>query len=467
MEIRTRFAPSSTGYLHIGSMRTALYSWLFAKRFNGTFILRIEDTDIKRSNPLFVKNILKTLKWLGIDWDEGPYFQSKRLFLYKKNINKMLKIGAAYKCYCSMNRLKKIRLLQILKGEKPRYDQKCRNMFSNKYINNDYVVRFKNPNHGTVMFHDQIRGKIIFNNIELDDLIIQRQNGMPTYNFCAIIDDLDMNITHVIRGEDHINNTPRQINILKSLNAKIPTYAHVSMVVDNNKNNLSKRKNSSSILAYKKEGFLKESILNYLLKLGWSYGNKEFFYLEEMKKLFSLQTINKSSSTLNIKKLLWFNYHYLNTLPINNDLINYFKKHLYKSKIFCEDEVKLKRIIEIFRKRCKTLKEIVLKSQFFFYDIKYIDKKLINKYLFINYKSIFTVIYNKLFDMKYWNDKNIMILIKTISLQFQLSIQQICMPLRIFMTGTNNSPSISIIMDIIGKKESLKRIKKLLYYSDK
>ncbi|MCW5197004.1 glutamate--tRNA ligase [Buchnera aphidicola] len=465
MEIRTRFAPSSTGDLHIGSVRTAFYSWLFSKCFNGIFILRIEDTDIVRSNSIYVKNILETLRWLDIDWDKGPYFQSQRLSLYKEKINEMLEIGVAYKCYCTVDRLKKIRLLQILHGKKPKYDQKCRNIPLNKQGSDNYVIRFKNPNWGKVVFSDIIRGTIVFNNSELDDLIIQRQNGLPTYNFCSIIDDLEMKITHVIRGEDHINNTPRQINILKSLGSNIPIYTHVSMVVDDKKNNLSKRKNACSILQYKKEGFFKESVLNYLFKLGWSYNNQEFYSLTDMKKIFSLKMLNKSPSTFSIKKLLWFNQYYLNVLPIDDYLINNFKMFLHVPKILLQDRFKLARIIKLFRKRGKTLKEIALQSHFFFCDIK-INKDLINKYLFPNYKKIFIMIYCDLFYIDHWNHINIMMVIKNISVRFRLSNHHICMPLRIFMTGVDVSPNISIIMDIIGKRESLKRIKKLLYYSN-
>ncbi|KAF0719896.1 putative glutamate--tRNA ligase, mitochondrial, partial [Aphis craccivora] len=295
MKVKTRFAPSPTGNLHIGSIRTALYSWLFARRHNGKFVLRIEDTDFERSNSSSVQSIFQGLKWLGLNWDEGPYFQTERLKRYKEVIEIMLKTGNAYKCYCSPKEIEEERSKQISEGKKPRYTGVCRNLKTQYNINKQYTIRFKNPTFGKVTFEDKIRGKITFNNIELDDLIIQRSNGIPTYNFCVVIDDLDMNITHVIRGEDHINNTPRQINILKSLKARIPIYAHVSMILNENGKKFSKRENAENIIEYNKKGFLPEALINYIIRLGWSHGNQEIFTISELKKLFNLDAINKSA----------------------------------------------------------------------------------------------------------------------------------------------------------------------------
>ncbi|QCI27059.1 glutamate--tRNA ligase [Buchnera aphidicola] len=463
MKIKTRFAPSSTGLLHIGNIRTALYSWLFAKRHNGSFVLRIEDTDFIRSNKIYVDNILNTLKWLGIIWDEGPYFQSQRLVFYKNKINEMLDLGCAYKCYCSVNRLNKMRLKQISNGIKPSYDRKCRYDNSSKKGHQEYVIRFKNPLEGNVIFYDQIRGKIIFNNSELDDLIIQRRNGFPTYNFCVVIDDWDMKITHVIRGEDHINNTPRQINILKSLNANIPNYAHVSMVINSNKSNLSKRKKDSSILEYKEQGFFKEAILNYLIKLGWSYKDKEFFSIDEMKKLFSIKNVSKSSSELNLKKLLWMNHHYLNNIPIDLILIKKFKKYLKNFKIKVNKKINLIKIIKLLRNRCNTLQDLVLQSRYFFENVEKFNFILIKKFFSQDSYKIVKIIYQKLYNIKLWNSENIVILFKKISQKYFISLKNIYMSLRIAITGLEESPSINTIMDIIGKNESLKRLKKLLY----
>ncbi|WP_343189736.1 glutamate--tRNA ligase [Buchnera aphidicola (Takecallis taiwana)] len=462
MNIKTRFAPSSTGCLHIGSVRTALYSWLFAQHYNGSFILRIEDTDIKRSNNQYIDNIIKTLKWLGIFWDEGPYLQSDRLTIYKNKINELLDSGHAYRCYCSIDRLKKLRLKQILHGYKPNYDRKCRDKKRLILNNQDYVVRFKNPVTDQVIFHDQIRGKIIFNNSELDDLVIQRRNGMPTYNFCVVIDDLDMNITHVIRGEDHINNTPRQINILKALNAYIPNYAHVSMVINPDKSNFSKRKNACDVLEYKEKGFLKEAILNYLLRLGWSYQNQEIFDINEIKKIFSIRNISKSPSEFNLKKLLWFNSYYLNKLPIDCMFINQLKKYLIKLNIQYNQDINIIKVIELMRSRCSTLQELAVKSRFFFDDIINIDAKLMKKYFFKQYNVILQFIYDTLYSLKFWNAESIIYSLKSIAMEFSILLKNIFMSLRIAITGSDQSPNISVIMEILGKERTLCRIKKLL-----
>lgn len=299
----TRFAPSPTGFLHIGNIRTAFFSWLYSRKNNGKFILRIEDTDINRSNKNYSDYIFYILEWLGLYWDEGPIFQSNRLSFYKEIINKMLIKGLAYKCFCSKERINRLRYICKKKKIKPIYDRFCRNkdFFSKK--NKCYVIRFKNNIKGKIFFNDIIYGKISINNYELDDFVIQRSNGIPTYNFCVSVDDYYMNITHVIRGNEHINNTPKQINILNSLNYKLPFYAHLPIILDKNKKKLSKRNINSNIFNYINNGFLPESILNYIIRLGWSYGNKEIFNINEMKYLFNLKDINKSPCIINIDKL--------------------------------------------------------------------------------------------------------------------------------------------------------------------
>ena len=376
MIIKTRFAPSPTGYFHIGSVRTALYSWLFAKHNKGLFLLRLEDTDFERSTTSSVDNIIKGLEWLGLTWDEGPYFQSKQLDKYREAAYEMLKSGHAYKCYCSKNRLDKLRKNQILMGLKPRYDRKCRNLKKEYATNKVYVIRFRNPKIGKVIFNDHIRGKIVFDNTELDDLIILRSNKIPTYNFCVVIDDRDMNITHVIRGEDHINNTPRQINILRALGVTIPQYAHVSMIVDSFGKKLSKRNNIVDIMEYYKMGYLPEAILNYIVRLGWSYGNQEIFNLNEMKKLFTLEGINKSSSVFDTKKLLWLNHHYINTLPVN--YISQCLKYYFRQKnIDIKKGPVLTDVINILGHRCKTLQEFVKLSRYFYEDFNCADNEVI------------------------------------------------------------------------------------------
>ena len=315
MKIKTRFAPSPTGYLHVGGARTALYSWLFSRHAGGEFVLRIEDTDLERSTQDAIDAIMDGMNWLNLDWDEGPYFQTKRFDRYNAVIDEMLEQGTAYKCYCSKERLEALREKQMENGEKPRYDGHCRDSQCSHTDDEPHVVRFRNPQEGSVIFDDKIRGPIEFSNQELDDLIIRRTDGSPTYNFCVVVDDWDMEITHVIRGEDHINNTPRQINILKALGAPVPEYAHVSMILGDDGKKLSKRHGAVGVMQYRDDGYLPQALLNYLVRLGWSHGDQEIFSIDEMKEFFTLEAINKSASAFNTEKLQWLNHHYINHMP--------------------------------------------------------------------------------------------------------------------------------------------------------
>ncbi|QCI24179.1 glutamate--tRNA ligase [Buchnera aphidicola (Muscaphis stroyani)] len=463
MTVITRFAPSPTGNLHIGSIRTALYSWLFARHYNGKFLLRIEDSDVERSTLESVQSILSGLKWLGLNWDKGPYFQSERLDRYKNVIRLMLNEGKAYKCYCSFEKIKKEREFQISKNKKPRYSGTCRNLKNEIRFNQDYVVRFKNPLSGKVIFSDQIRGRISFDNSELDDLIIQRSNGMPTYNFCVVVDDLDMNVTHVIRGEDHINNTPRQINILKSLEANIPIYAHVSMILDETGKKISKRKDSMNIIEYRENGFLPEALLNYILRLGWSYGDKEIFDLVEMKKLFNLKFISKSPSIINEKKLLWLNRHYINNLPfhyVSECLKFYFKKR----NIDIKNGPNVECIIELFKNRCYTFQQIVDSSHYFYKDFSYFDKIAAHKYLVCHNFLVLKELYKKIFFLYLWETKGLSKVIDKISIKFKMKKKEISMILRVSVTGNVHSPGISTVMYLIGREKTLIRINKAINY---
>ncbi|WP_334327265.1 glutamate--tRNA ligase, partial [Gilliamella apicola] len=325
MKIKTRFAPSPTGYLHVGGARTALYSWLYTRHAKGAFVLRIEDTDLERSTPEAIEAIMEGMNWLKLSWDEGPYYQTKRFDRYNQVIDEMLAKGTAYRCYCSKERLEKLREEQMAKGEKARYDGHCRCDEVQKQHSHTkpHVVRFANPVDGVVVFNDLIRGPIEIANKELDDLIIRRTDGSPTYNFCVVVDDWDMEITHVIRGEDHINNTPRQINILKALGAPLPEYGHVSMILGDDGQKLSKRHGAVSVMQYRDDGYLPEALLNYLVRLGWSHGDQEIFSVPEMIDFFSLDAVSKSASAFNTEKLLWLNHHYINHLDAD-----YVAQHL-------------------------------------------------------------------------------------------------------------------------------------------
>lgn len=456
--IKTRFSPSPTGKLHIGGARTALYNFLFAKHYKGKFILRIEDSDINRSNKKYIKNIVTIMRWLKLYWDEGPYFQTKRLERYQFFIKKMLKQGTAYKCFCSKERLNTLKKKQISLGKKPKYDKYC--FFNKSMINKHYVIRFNNPLEGSVNFIDQIRGLITFKNSELDDLIICRSNGLPTYNFCVVIDDYDMNITHIIRGEEHINNTPRQINILKAIGANIPIYAHISMILDENRHKLSKRSFATSIDQYYNEGYLQEAIINYLSRLGWSYGNKEIFNINELKNFFCIDNINKSSCIFDIKKLQWLNHYYIKSISpekIAKRLIPYMKKE----NLNILSGPSLIDIVKIFNTRCKTLKEIVYACKFFYVEIKKFDFFLEKKYLDVNLINLLKFFYNKIEEIKIyqWDKNNIKKIILSIVQDFNLKeVKIINVPIRIAVTGKSTSPELYTILYLLGKKSVLKRI---------
>ena len=313
MTIKTRFAPSPTGYLHIGGARTALFSWLYARKHGGKFVLRIEDTDLERSTVESVNAILEGMTWLGLEYDEGPFFQTQRFDRYKEVIKQLLDEGKAYRCYCTKDELEAMRNEQMANKQKPRYDGRCRTR-SEPREGVEPVIRFRNPTEGAVVVDDLVRGKVVFQNSELDDLIIARGDGTPTYNLVVVVDDLEMGIDYVIRGDDHLNNTPRQINILKALGAEPPRYAHVPMILGEDGKRLSKRHGAVSVMQYRDDGYLPEAVLNYLVRLGWSHGDQEIFSIGEMVELFDVADINNSASTFNTSKLLWLNQHYIKTL---------------------------------------------------------------------------------------------------------------------------------------------------------
>lgn len=363
VKVRTRFAPSPTGYLHVGGARTALYSWLYAKHNNGEFVLRIEDTDLERSTPEATAAIIEGMEWLNLPWEHGPYYQTKRFDRYNQVIDEMIEQGLAYRCYCTKEHLEELRHTQEQNKEKPRYDRHCLHDH-NHSPDEPHVVRFKNPTEGSVVFDDAVRGRIEISNSELDDLIIRRTDGSPTYNFCVVVDDWDMGITHVVRGEDHINNTPRQINILKAIGAPIPTYAHVSMINGDDGQKLSKRHGAVSVMQYRDDGYLPEALINYLVRLGWGHGDQEIFSREEMINYFELDHVSKSASAFNTEKLQWLNQHYIRELPPE-----YVAKHLewhYKDQgIDTSNGPALTDIVSMLAERCKTLKEMARSSRYF------------------------------------------------------------------------------------------------------
>ncbi|EOY8379178.1 glutamate--tRNA ligase, partial [Escherichia coli] len=430
MKIKTRFAPSPTGYLHVGGARTALYSWLFARNHGGEFVLRIEDTDLERSTPEAIEAIMDGMNWLSLEWDEGPYYQTKRFDRYNAVIDQMLEEGTAYKCYCSKERLEALREEQMAKGEKPRYDGRCRHSHEHHADDEPCVVRFANPQEGSVVFDDQIRGPIEFSNQELDDLIIRRTDGSPTYNFCVVVDDWDMEITHVIRGEDHINNTPRQINILKALKAPVPVYAHVSMINGDDGKKLSKRHGAVSVMQYRDDGYLPEALLNYLVRLGWSHGDQEIFTREEMIKYFTLNAVSKSASAFNTDKLLWLNHHYINALPPEY-VATHLQWHIEQENIDTRNGPQLADLVKLLGERCKTLKEMAQSCRYFYEDFAEFDADAAKKHLRPVARQPLEVVRDKLAAITDWTAENVHHAIQATADELEVGMGKVGMPLRV------------------------------------
>lgn len=463
MKIKTRFAPSPTGYLHVGGARTALYSWLYARHMDGEFLLRIEDTDLERSTQEAIDVIIDGMNWLGLNWDEGPYFQTQRFERYNQVIDQMLEEGTAYRCYCSRERLEALRETQMANNEKPRYDGRCRNGYHNHTIDEQHVVRFSNPQQGSVIFNDLIRGPIEVHNEQLDDLIIRRSDGAPTYNFCVVVDDWDMEITHVIRGEDHINNTPRQINILRALGAPVPEYAHVSMILGDDGKKLSKRHNAVNVMQYRDDGYLPAALLNYLVRLGWSHGDQELFTREEMVQLFTLDAVGKSASAFNTDKLLWLNHHYITQQPPEY-VAAHLAWHIKDQGIDTAHGPELTTIVKLLGERCKTLKEMAQSCRYFYEEFSEFDPQAAEKHLRPQARQPLELVRNKLAAITDWRVENIHQAIQETAEQLALGMGKVGMPLRVAVTGGGQSPAMDATVFTIGQRRSLTRINKALAF---
>lgn len=462
MKVKTRFAPSPTGFLHVGGARTALYSWLHAKNKGGEFVLRIEDTDIARSTQEAVDAILEGMTWMGLTWDEGPYYQTKRFDRYKEIIAKMLADGTAYKCYCSKERVNELREAQEKAGQSPRYDSKCRDL-TPQDTDALYVIRFKNPKEGSVKFDDHVRGPIEFSNTELDDLIIQRTDGTPTYNFCVVVDDWDMGITYVVRGEDHINNTPRQINILEALGAPLPEYAHVAMILGDDGAKLSKRHGAVSVMQFRDEGYLPEALKNYLVRLGWSHGDQEIFSEKEMIELFSLDAINKAPSAFNTEKLLWLNQHYIKSLDPAY-VAQHLAWHMDNQKIDTTNGPDLPEVVSALSERAKTLVELAATSRYFFEEYDELDAAAAKKHLRPVAKDALVLAQQKLQANDDWTDATLHQIINDTADELGIGMGKVGMPLRVAITGGGQSPSLDVTLRLIGKERSIKRIGRALEF---
>lgn len=456
MTCRTRFAPSPTGYLHVGSARTALYCWLYAKNQKGAFILRIEDTDRERSTPEAVEAILESMRWLGLDYDEGPFYQTDHFERYKEVAQQLLQQGHAYRCYCSKERLEKLREDLTANKEKPRYDGLCRNLTTSD-SSQAHVIRFKNPQAGTVIFNDAVRGKVEIANNELDDLIIMRTDGTPTYNFTVVVDDADMKIDIVIRGEDHIANTPRQINILQALGAKIPQYAHIPMILGDDGKRLSKRHGAVSVLQYRDDGYLPHALLNYLVRLGWSHGDQEIFSIDEMIGSFDLQHISKSAAAFNTEKLNWLNQHYLKTLPVH-EVARQLEWQMQRLGIDYAQGPDLNKIVSALCDRVKTTVEMAEKSRYFYSDAINLDPEAAAKHLTPSIKEPLQELHARLLAIDNWQATAIHQVITEVIEKFSIGMGKIAQPLRVAVTGNTISPSIDVTLELIGREKSLQRI---------
>ena len=459
MTVVTRFAPSPTGYLHIGGARTALFSWAYAKRHQGKFILRIEDTDIERSTPEAVEAIMDGMTWLHLDFDEGPIYQTKRMAVYKQYIDQLIKEDKAYLCYSSKEELEVLRESQMKAGLKPKYDGKWRpepgKSLPPTPKNIQPVVRFKNPTSGVVSWHDLVKGEITIANEELDDLVIARGDGTPTYNFCVVIDDWEMKVTHVIRGDDHINNTPRQINLLKALNANIPAYAHLSMILGDDGQKLSKRHGAVSVMQYFDQGYLPEAILNYLARLGWSHGDDEIFSMTDFCQWFDLDHITSSSAQFNTEKLDWLNSHYIKTLPldrISSSIEPYLKKVVHTPI----DQNLLIGAIDIHRERANHLTNLA-KDIAYIFEVQKPNQQDFEKH--INAEALeliksFQASLNKID----WTKEAIHNVMNEVVTLHAIKFPKLAMPLRVLLTGIAQSPSIDAVMAILGRDETMKRL---------
>lgn len=461
MTARTRFAPSPTGYLHIGGARTALFSWLYARKHGGTFILRIEDTDLTRSTVESVNAILEGMTWLGLEYDEGPFYQTHRFDHYKAVIAQLVAEGKAYRCYCTKEELEAMRAEQQARKEKPRYDGRCRSRTTPRE-GVEPVIRFKNPLDGDVLVDDFIHGKVRFQNSELDDLVIARGDGTPTYNLTVVVDDIDMTVTHVIRGDDHLNNTPRQINIIRALGKEPPRYAHVPMILGSDGQRLSKRHGAVSVMQYREEGYLPEALLNYLVRLGWSHGDQEIFSIDEMIELFDVPDVNKSASAFNAQKLLWLNQHYIkNSAPAH--VAHHLSWHIGRLGIDPATGPDLEEVVKAQRERAKTLVEMAENSVYFYREFEAYDEQAATKNLTADVVSAFEGLAEQLRTIE-WTAEAIHNAIAQVAERLELKLGKVAQPLRVAMTGTGVSPPIDVTVHLIGRDRALARLDRALNY---
>ena len=451
--IKVRFAPSPTGFLHIGGVRTALFNWLFARHHGGKFILRIEDTDLSRSTEESIQEILESMRWLGLDWDEGPFRQTERQEIYTKKVMHLLSIGKAYHCYCTPEELDQKRSDAQKAGLKPKYDGTC--LERTDKPQKPYVVRFKATAEGSVVVEDLLRGKVIFDIAELDDLIIQRTDGTPTYNFVVVVDDSEMGITHVIRGDDHLSNTPRQCLLYDALDFKRPRFSHISMILGQDKARLSKRHGATSALAYRDMGYMPDAMINYLARLGWSHGDQEIFSREEMIEHFSFDSVHTSAAVFDADKLSWLNENYIKSTPAE-ELARHLEPYLIRAEVLQKDHglswQEIARVVPCLNERSKTLVEMAEKSAFFFKQEVEFDEKARNKFLTDEAKPLIEKIITKLSELDDYSVENIESLFKKIVEEEGMKLGKLAQPVRVALTGTTVSPGIYDVILLLGKE---------------
>jgi len=460
--MRTRFAPSPTGFLHVGGARTALFCYLQARHDKGVFILRIEDTDLERSTPESVQAILDGMHWLGLDYDEGPFYQTQRFDRYAEVVRRLLDEGKAYHCYCSKERIDALREEQMKQGLKPRYDGRCRDG-AEPAPGVKPVVRFRNPVEGEVVFDDLVRGRISISNTELDDLVIARPDGSPTYNFTVVVDDIDMAVSLVIRGDDHINNTPRQINIYRALGADLPDFAHVPMILGDDGARLSKRHGAVGVMQYRDDGYLPQALLNYLVRLGWSHGDQEIFSLQEMIEHFDIRDVNRKAAAFNTEKLDWLNQHYMRTLP-PAEVARHLAWHFEQMGVDPESGPPLEDLVTVQADRVKTLKEMVEQSRVFYGDLDDFDEGSAKKHLRPVAEEPLRAVGNRLADLAVWEPERLNEAVRITAEELEIGMGKIAQPLRVALTGTAVSPSIDKTLWLVGRERSLERIRRALTY---
>jgi glutamyl-tRNA synthetase len=464
-EVRTRFAPSPTGYLHIGGARTALYCYLLAKRHSGKFILRIEDTDLERSTPEAIQAILDGMSWLGLNWDEGPYYQTKRFGIYNEHVDKLITEGKAYPCFCSTAELAVKREMAEAAKVKYRYDRTCHKLSAEERANKiaagvPHCIRFYSTDEGAIEIDDKIKGKVVVDAKELDDLIIRRTDGSPTYNFCVVVDDALMGITHVVRGDDHLNNTPRQIQLYRALGFPLPIFAHCSMIMGPDKKKLSKRHGATSVIVYKDLGYLPHALLNYLVRLGWSHKDQEIFSMEEMISLFNLEAVSPSNAIFDLVKLQWLNGHYIRESK-PEDLLPEVHRFLEQKGATNIDEKKLLRAVDISREKVKTLVEMADFIDFLFLDTP-ADESAVAKAITEPVKPTLKHFSEELVKSPSTTHDDVHRCFEVVMAEFSIGLGKIANPVRVALSGRGVSPGAYDLIDLFGKDESLKRLKRYL-----